>query len=876
MAWLSEWWRRLAVLFHRGQFDRDLEEEMQFHLDMQAEENRQSGIPVAESRYAARRQFGNAMLLKETSDGVWGWEPAQRLVQDLKYALRTLRRDPGFTAIAVFSLALAIGATTAIFSVVDSVLLRPLPYREPERLVTVSLDGSITAPLFDAFRREARSIEQAALFVNWSFNLAGEGEPQRVPAARVSAGLFDLLGIQPLLGRAFTPDEDRSGHESVVLISQGLWKRQFGSDSRVLGRKVILNGAPHTIIGVMPAGFQFPDGPELPSFVGPFPPAQMWRPMALVDWERTCDGCFNFGMIARLRRGIPPGQARAELNAIVKRSMPSGQSSAHAPMVTLRTLEDSVTGKVRTPVLILFGAVALALLIACVNVANLLLARGLRRRAEIAIRLSLGASATRIIRQLLTEALGLALCAAALAIPIAGLGSRALVAVAPAGLPRTESVALDARVLAFAFGLTLITTLLFGIAPALDSARRAPIDAMKAETRGATQAPSRLRKALVIAEFALSLVLLISASLLARSFVNVSSTPLGFHAENVLTMRLSLPDTKYDDQRRTALVEQFAANCSVLPGVTAAAAVSTLPLTGESEGWGWIAEDNPNPNDPKSWTVMRARAITPSYFRTLGIRLRAGREFTAADRGVNPVAIVSQSAARRVWPGVANPVGRRFKQNPPVTVVGIVDDTRASGLDSEVKPYIYVPFWQFSPQEFALAVRSAADPARLTTAVKSEIWRLDKELPVTHVAVMKQLVADSIASRRFQAEIMALFAGFALVLATLGIYGIVSYSVAQRTHEIGIRIALGASRNAILGAVVKEAGILAVFGAGLGLAGAFVLTPLLRGLLYGVDVAEPSTFVACAALLMVVALIACLIPARHATKINPIEALRCE
>jgi putative ABC transport system permease protein len=873
MEWLDELRRRLSVFFRRERFDRDLEEEIQFHLETQAEEDKANGMPAEEARYAAQRRFGNTMQLKETSRDVWGWASAERLGQDLKYAMRMLRRDPGFTAVAVLSLALGIGATTAIFSVVDSVLLRPLPYKEPNRLATVSLGGSISAPLYDKFRREARSLEHVALFVNWSFNLAGEGEPQRVPAARVSAGLFDLLGIQPQLGRTFTADEDRSAREAAVIISDGLWKAHFGGDPHVPGRKVLLNGAPHTIIGVMPPGFQFPDGPELPFFVGPFPPAQMWRPMALADWERTCDGCFNFGMIARLRRGVPPERARAELNAILKRSSPGGGDASTA---TVRTLRDSITSKVRTPLLILFGAVLLALLIACVNVANLLLARALRRRAEIAIRFSLGAVETRIVRQLLTEALALALCAVGLAVPIAGAGTRALVAIAPAGVPGIESVTLDVRVLAFAFGLALATTLLFGIVPALDSARQAPSDVMKSGVRAATAAPSRLRKALVIAEFALSLVLLVSASLLARTFVTVASTPLGFHAENVLTMRLALPQTKYDERQRAALVERLAANCGVLPGVRAAAVVSTLPLTGESEGWGMIAEDNPNPKDWKNWTMLRARAITPSYFRTLGIRIRAGREFTASDRGGNPVAIVSQSGAQRLWPGVTNPLGRRLKQDRPITVVGIVDDTRASGLDAEVLPYIYVPFGQFTPEEFALVVRSAADPAGLAAAVKSEIWRLDKDQPVTHVAVMKQLVSDALASRRFQAVLMSLFAGFALVLAALGVYGIVSYSVAQRTHEIGIRMALGASRANIVVSVVKEAGGLAVAGASLGLAASLALTPLLRSLLYGVGAGEPSIFAACAVLLIAVAVAASLIPACRAARLDPMVCLRYE
>ena len=802
-----------------------------------------------------------------------GWPLLAALAQDARYAFRTMGAAPGFAAVVVCSLALGIAAATAIFSIVHSTLLARLPYGDPGRLVTISLDGAITAPLFESFRHEARSLEQAALFVNVSLNLAGGGEPERVPAARVSAGLFNLLGAQPRLGRTFTAGEDQQGRDAVVVIGDGLWKRRFGADPRVLGHKVIVNGTPQTIIGIMPPGFHFPQGPELPAFVGPFPPAEMWRPMALVNWERTCTGCFNFGMIARLRAGVTPPAARAELLAILNRVSPETRNGATGPDLTVRTLRDAVSSQSRKPVFILFAAADVALLIVCVNVANLLIARGLRRRAEIAVRISLGAARSRIVRQLLTESLVLAVCSAALAVPLAAMGIRALIAIAPAGIPGVVAAALDARVLAFDLGLAILTTLVFGTVPAFATAQRDPFHDLRSGGRGAGGSPSRLRPALIIAEFALSVVLVVAAGLLAKSFVTVARTPLGFHAENVLTMRLSLPDATYDDHHRAAFADQLTANCAALPGVLSAAAVSTLPLTGESEGWGMVAEDNPNPKD---YTMVRVRAVTPAYFRTLGIRLRAGREFQTHDRGAAPVAVISATAAAKLWPGVANPLGRRLKMNRPMVVVGIVDDTRASGLDAEVRPYLYVPFWQFAPEEFALALRSAADPAALAAAAKSEVWRLDKDQPVTHVEVMRQLVADAVAGRRFQAVLMGLFAVFALLLAAVGIYGVVAYSVAQRTHEIGIRMALGASRADILSGVLLRTGALALAGATAGLAAAYALTPLLRSLLYGVSAVQPSLFAGSALLLIAVAILAGFLPALRAARVDPVVCLRYE
>ena len=862
MRILRRTWRRLAGTFASARRERELAAEMEAHLEMQTEDNLARGLSPEEARRQALLKFGGVESAKESYRDQRGLPQLENLARDTRYALRAMRRSPGFTAVAVFSLALGIAATTAIFSIVNSTLLQPLPYGDPARLVTISDGGAISAPLYDTFRREARSIEQAALFVNVSLNLAGDGEPERVPSARVSASLFGLLGVNARLGRTFTPAEDQPKGDTVVIIGDRLWKRRFGGDPRVLGRKLIVNGVPRTVIGIMPPGFQFPDGPELPIWAGTFPPAEMWRPMAMMNDERTCTGCWNFAMIARLRPGIPPSQARAELCRVLRH--PACEAD-----LTVRSLKDTVSREVRAPLAILFAAVVVALLIACVNVANLLIARGLRRRAEIAMRISLGAAHARIVRQLLTESLVLAVCAAAVAIPLAAVGIRALIAVAPAGMPGVAAATLDGRVLAFVLGIALATTLLFGTAPALATAHRDAGDALKSAGRGAAERHSSLRPALIVGEFALSLVLVVAASLLAKSFVAVARTPLGFHAENVLTMRLLLPDARYNENQRTAFADQVTTRCAALPGVISAAAVSTLPLTGESEGWGL------KPDDADSRQVMfRVRAITPAYFRTLGIRLKSGRETTADDRGTRPVAVLSQLGARLRWPGIRDPLGRKVGG---MTVVGIVDDTRASGLDSEVHPYLYIPFSpRFAPEEFALAVRSASDPARLAAAVKSEIWRLDKDQPITQVAVMRQLVADSIAPRRFEALLMALFAAFALLLAAVGIYGVVAYSVAQRTHEIGIRMALGASRTVILSAVLFRTAALALAGAALGLAAAFELAPLLRSLLYGVNAVEPLVFAASALLLIAVAVLAGLIPALRAARVDPMVCLRYE
>ncbi len=860
-------WNRLVGVFAGSRRETELASEIETHLQMQTEDNLRLGMPPAEARRQAVLKFGSVESIKEDYRDQRGLPRLETVGRDVRLALRAMRRNPGFTMAVISSLGLGIAATVAIFSVADAVLLRSLPYGDPSRLATVSIDSAMTAPLFETLRRQARSLEQAALFEDFQFDLSGVGEPERIAGARVSPQLFEMLGVAPRLGRAFTASEDRPGNQRVVLLGDTLWKTRFGGDPGVVGRTITLNGAAHTIVGVMPPGFAFPNGPELPSTVGPFPSARMWRPMALADSERTCGGCFNFAMLARLRPGVTAAQAQAEMDGIDGRVRPNRRIG-----ITVRALDDAVTARVRPPILILFGAVTVALLISCLNVASLLLARGLRRQGEMALRISLGATRGRVMGQLLTEAMMLALLAGAVALPLAWAGMRAMVALAPAGIPRLNTVTLDGRLLAFTLGVSLASALLFGTVPALIAARRQPSDVLKDGVNRSTAARSVALRLLVVAEFALSLVLLVASVLLAASYLAAADTPLGFRPDHVLTLRTSLPGTERDDQKRVALVDRIVAGCATLPGVTAAAAVSTLPLTDESEGWGLVTEDHPDMNQ---YVMSRARAVTPGYFRTMGIRLLAGRDIAASDRG-RVVGVVSAMAARRLWPGVANPVGRRLFGHTPMTIIGVVDDTRASGLDNEVRPYIYVPFWVFTPGSFAVTIRADGNLPALVSAVKAEVWRVVKDQPVTHVEPMSAVVADSIGSRWFQFVLMATFGVFATALAAIGIYGVLSYAVAQRAREIGIRLALGASRGGVVSVVMRQAAVLAGIGAAVGVLAAWRLAPLLRAVLYGVTALDTRVFVGAAIVLLAIASLAGLVPACRAARLDPASSLRSE
>ena len=752
-------------------------------------------------------------------------------------------------------------------------LSNPIAYSNPGQLVSISFDGAITAPAYEFLRNESNTIERSALFVNHAFNLGISGETERIPAARVSSDLFRVLGVHPVLGRTFTKEEDVAGNSNVVILGDAIWRQRFGADPDIINKEVLLTGVPHTIIGVMPPGFRFPDGPELPVWVGTFPPAEMWRPMALMDWERRCESCFNFMMIARLRPGVTPSGLRSELSASLEKAM-KARGISSTPGLTITVLKEAVIGKVRPAIAILFGSVTLALLIVCVNIANLLLARGLKRRSEIAIRLALGATRGRIMRQLLTEASVLAIGSAVLAIPIAHAGVKGLIAIAPAGIPLMDTITIDIGILGFTFLLALVTALLFGALPAYTIARRSPGITVKSGGPTFSNVRSRLSPALVLTEFALCLVLLVASAHLASSFFVVTHVPLGFNTENILTMQIPLDGLGYNLSNIHRLAARLRKSCENIPDVLSAAAINTLPLTNQGEGHGLIAEDSPDPN---RYIMLRYRTITPSYFRTVGIRLIKGREFKENESLIKPVAIISETGARQLWPDISNPIGRKIREGSiPTVVIGIVEDTHASGLDKEVLPYIYVPFTQYANTSFALVVRTAADPAIIAAAVKREIRRIDKNLPVSKISTMQQLVSDSISSRRFQTILMELFAGFALILVLIGLYGVMSYSVTQRTNEIGIRIALGSSRTGILARVMREAMILALSGIILGLLAAFFLIPLLRNLLFGVSAGELLIFAGCSVLLVMVAAAASLIPALRAASVDPVISLRYE
>ncbi len=865
--------------------ERDLDAEIEAHLAIERDRNVERGMTPEEARYAAARKFGSVALAKESCREARGLAWLDRLGQDVRYAFRTFRRAPGFTAVAVLSLALGISATTAIFSAVNGLLLRPLPYRDPDRLVTIGVTNRklqlgldelpVTAPLLRYWRERATSCEAIAAFTPIAYNLTGAGDPVRIRGARVTANLFGLLGVKPQLGRGFRAEEDQPGRDGVVLISDLLWKRSFGANSAILGRKLLLDGVPFTVIGVMPPGFQYPGNGDGLTLFGPVERPDVWKPLALSTEEQQEHGNFTYQAIARLKPGVGVERARAEFGALAEQYVKGTFLDIQFGWELLVSrLDDKVASRFRTAVLVLFGAVALLLLIACANVANLLLARAARRSGEMAVRLALGAGRLRLMRQLLTESVLLSLAGGALGVMLASGILGVFPSLAPASTPRLEAVAMDVRVLAFALAVSVCTGLLFGLAPALEAFRPAWGAGSKHGGRR-----TRTRQALVVVEVALSLVLITGASLLIKSFVVLVQTPAGFRAENVVTMLLPLTAPAYRDfVKRVLFMRELIASVEAQPGVQAAGAIDMLPLTGENNISDISVEGAPR-DDVSQVPIAEFRNITPEYFRAMGITVRAGRALGEHEGA--PVAIVSRTAARRFWPGVPDPTGRRFKrghepETPYLTVVGIVDDVRSSGLDVVPRPQVYQPYTHNNNPEMSLAVRTSSDPSRLIAAIRAEIRRIDKDVPAMDVRVMREVVARSVSGRRFQMLLVAVFAALALALALVGIYGVISYSAAQRTHEIGLRMALGALPRDTLALVLKEGMALAAAGVAIGAGAAFAVTPVLRGFLYGVSAADAGVFAVSALVLLATAFVACYLPARRAAATDPLVALRYE
>jgi len=802
------------------------------------------------------------------------------LRQDIRYGARSLVKRPGFAAIVMLTLALAIGANAVIFSVVNSVLLRPLPYEDAERLVRVNrFDvkrgklGANTSPLnFLDWRSQNNTFENLGGYMEIDFNLSGSVEPQRITGAFVSDTMFPALGAKPIVGRSFLPEEDRKGGQSVVMLSHSLWLKQFGGRTDVVGQVITLDGKSHTVVGVMPAAFNFPSNQ-----------AALWVPFGSI-YEDGGRGNFFVNVVGKIRPNVSVAEAQSDLNVIaanLERLYPEVNTDSR---VAVTPLHEEITGKVRGTLLLLLGAVGFTLLIACANVANLLLARAAVRAKEFALRSALGASRLRIMGQLLTESLLLSLGGTALGLFIAYAGTRAIVASGVADFPRLQEIAIDGRVLGFTLGLVIVTTLLFGLAPALQASNPNLIDALRAGARNITGSNSVLRASLVVTEIALSLVLLIGAGLLLRSFWRVVNVNPGFTTENVLTFDVSLPDEKYDRQQATAFFERALQNIRALPGVVSAGATTMLPLSMENNARYFTVEGRTG-NEPRDYTIASHRQVSAGYFETLQFTLLKGRFLTEQDSGTETPAVVVNQAFARKYFSDQDPIGKRMKMGetadssfPWMTVVGVVGDVRHASLEMQGSPEFYRPFLnnRDMSRKMTFAVRTTQPPELLTASLRRQILELDPNQPIGNVRTLEQSVERSVAARRFVMWLLGLFAATALLLATVGIYGVMSYTVSQNTREIGIRRALGAQTLDVLRLIVGHGMLLAIAGVLLGLLGAFGLTRLMVSLLFEVKATDQLTFAMVTLLLIGVAFLACYLPARRASKVDPLIALRHE
>jgi len=803
-----------------------------------------------------------------------------KLLQDLRYGIRALTKAPGFTLVAVLAMALGIGANTAIFSVVDAVLLRPLSFPEPEQLMRAYLQetsgetSTFGIADFLAWRDHQKSFEHVAAYdlMQWSYALTGIGNPERIPGIAVSADFFSTLGATPVLGRSFSSEDDHPGSEPVVVISQAFWRSHLSYDPNVLGRSITLNGRPYTIIGVMPNEFRFPGTEPLDVWpIRTFEPARGRPPYFLVP----------FG---RLKAGVTPQQAEAELTTIanqVSQQFP-GTQYAGGKLMPLKTV---LVQDVRTALWVILAAVSFVLLIALVNVANLLLARATSREKEIGVRIALGASRLRIVRQLLTESVLLASLGGAFGLLIGYIGVRAFLAFAPGGIPRLMEVGIDGRVLTFTCVVSLLAGILFGLAPALHSVRSCWNESLKEGTRSAgSSSGNKIRKVLVVSEFSLALVLMIGAGLLIRSFLRLRDVDPGFQQDHLVTAQISLPYAHYkEDVQVVSFWQQFLGRVQALPGVQAAGISMSLPPN-------LLQITNPftvegQPHDPRrALPLAEEMPISPGYFGALGVPLQKGRFFNDSDRTA-PVLIINQTMAKQYFPN-QDPIGKRIQTGDPdptaawETVVGVVGDVKYSGLDAKPSPTLYVPYteqdWTGWARSMSLVVRTSVDPSSIVSPLRQELGRLDKDLPLSQVHTMNELIDQSVVHQRFRAWLLGAFSALALLLAAVGIYAVISHMVGQRTREIGIRMALGATRKEILQLILGQASWLALIGICIGVAGALLLTRILRSLLFSVSATDPLSFALMCALLALIALLAGYVPAIRATKVNPIVALRYE
>ena len=803
------------------------------------------------------------------------------LSQDIRYGFRMLRKRPGFTAVAVIALALGIGANTVIFSLINSVLLRPLPYPEPERLVMLEENdqqgghSNTSYATSKDWMERSQTFESISVVRDWSVTLTGQGAPEMLRGMRVSANYFGTLKAQPALGREFMIEEDRPATRRVVVLSDGLWRRRFGADPEIVGKPITLSDQSFTVVGVMGRDFEDMLSARL------FQKADVWAPLGYdetLPWAcRTCRHIHAFG---RLNRGVSLEQARAEMNAISENLIIEHPHDYAVSGVTLIPLLEKFVGNVRPALYVLFGAVALVLLIACANVANLLLARATQRRREIAIRSALGAHRIRIVRQLLTESVMLSTLGAVVGLTLVWWGIGLFAALIPPSIMRLEQVSVDSRVLAFTMGLSILTGVLFGLAPALQASKLDLSEALKEGSRGTGGTGHRLRNSLVVSEIALALVLLIGASLLVRSFLHVLDVKPGFEPSNLLTMKVSADGTRYqDDVRVRAFYDEVLNRVSNIPGVKVAAIVSNLPLGGNFDKYGFHIEEKPLANPEEAPSVERY-VISPDYLRTMEIPLVAGREFTYRDGPDAPmVVMISESTAKAIWPN-EDPIGKQVRmggpQGPLRTIVGITRNVNHYALDTAPDLQAYIPEAQWTSSDMSLVIRSTLDTKPLLDSVRNEVWAVDKNLPIYQIARMEELVSASVAQRRFVVVLLTVLAGLAGALAAFGIYSVTSYTVTQRTQEFGVRMALGAQARDVLKLVLAQGALLALAGIGIGFAASLALTRVMSSLLFGIGATDFLTFALVSLIVGVVALMACVVPARKATRVDPMIALRYE
>ena len=806
------------------------------------------------------------------------------MLKDIRYGLRSLLKRPASTVIALITLALGIGVNTAIFSAVDSMLLRPLPFNDPERLVSIweqspalGINQNEVAPAnFFDLRNQSQSFEGIGAHGPQDLNLTGNAEPERLTGELVTANVFSVLGIQPALGRTFLPDEDQLGKEHVVVLSDGLWRRRFNGDPSIVNQNITLNGESFTVVGVMPRGFFYPERET-----------QLWIPWAMEPEQASGRGDHYLRLVARLRAETNLQRANADVAAIGQRLANEYPRTNEGLAFKVNSLHQDYVGNLRLPILILFAAVGLVLLIACANVANLLLAQATTRRREIAIRIALGARRWTIVRQLLVESLLLAGAGGVLGVLGAFWGVEALSRLLPESLSKLQSASVDARVLLFTAGVSALTAIVFGGLPALLAARTQPGETLSdvARDTGGGTSGRHVRRVLVVSEVALAVVLLAGAGLLIRSFQLLRRVDTGFNTGNALTMKMVLPMPKYaKPEARRAFYDEVLQRVEQLPGIESAGVITFLPLSFNGMNFSFSVEGQTQPSDMKLPFALY-RVVSPDYFRAMGIPLLRGRFFEANDNaGSQPVVLISQRLAEQYWPN-QDPTGKRLKIGPIdspnawLTVVGVVSDVRQTGLYGDPRMDLYVPYAQerrgfVTPRD--LVLRTKGDPASVAAAVRQAVWAVDKDQPISNVQTMDEVFSAAVSRERFQMLLLALFAALALVLACVGLYGVISYAVAQRTHEIGVRMALGAQPLDVLRLVLRQGMVLTIAGLLVGIAVGLVATRVLSDMLFGVTPRDPLTFVGVPLLLLLVAFFACYIPARRATRIDPLAALRCD